>query len=149
MVVAAVLAVGWIRYYFLNSGGITELADADATEEDEDEDEGEPRTTPYYFSLNPVFVVNFVGRWQTRFLQVNVEGPTRDSSIKKHITTHLLQIRNNIVLLMNSKIYDDLITAEGKELLRKEVLTELKKILRKETGNDEIEDVYFTSFVMQ
>ena len=53
------------------------------------------------------------------------------------------------MLLLSSKTYNDLITAEGKETLRKEILAEVKKILKRETGKDNIENIYFTSFVMQ
>jgi len=102
-----------------------------------------------YFTLNPPFVVNFIGSGSASFLQVNIEGLTRNPLIKEDITTHMPHIRNNIVMLLSSQKYDDLITPEGKETLRMAVLAELKSILRKETDKDEIEDVYFTSFVMQ
>ena len=74
---------------------------------------------------------------------------TRDPAVKEDITTHLPHIRNNVVFILSSKRYEDLITPEGKEELRKQVLTEVRKILKKETGNGDVEDIYFTSFVMQ
>ena len=148
LLIGIVLAiVGGGAYYFMSDS-----ADSKATSrtggEESDEEEVE-RRVPYYFTLNPPFVVNFYGKGQAKFLQVKIEGLTRNASIKEDITTHLPHIRNNIVLLLSSKSYDDLITSEGKEALRKEVLVELKKILKKETGSDEIEDVFFTNFVMQ
>lgn len=149
---AALLLIAGGGYFFMGSGSDTTTAEESSEgDEDEegDEDDAEPKSTPYYFSLDPAFVVNFVGRGNARFLQVNVEGLTRDASIKEEITLHLPHIRNNIVMLLSSKTYDELITPEGKENLRKEVLAEVRKILRKETGKDGIEDVYFTSFVMQ
>ena len=135
--------------YFMMQGGEEEMAAAEGEEGEEDEDEEDMPQTPHYFTLNPPFVVNFVGKSRAKFLQVNIEGLTRDPQIKEDITTHLPQIRNNIVMILSSKTYAELMDPEGKENLRKQVLSELKKILRKETGKDEIENVFFTNFVMQ
>lgn len=38
---------------------------------------------------------------------------------------------------------------EGKEKLREEVLAEVRKVLEEQTGEAGVEQVYFTSFVMQ
>lgn len=103
----------------------------------------------HYFSLDPPFVVNFTGKSRARFLQVSIEGMTRDSTVKEDITKHLPQVRNNLVLLLSGKTHDELNTPEGKSTLRKQVLKEIQKILEVETGKEGIEDVYFTSFVMQ
>jgi len=114
-------------------------------------DKDKPATMSYYFTLDPAFVVNFIGRGQAKYLQVNIEGVTREPSIKEDISLHLPHIRNNIVMLLSSKTYDELITAEGKEKLRKDVLSEVRKILKDETGKegDTVDNIYFTSFVMQ
>lgn len=150
IIAAAVLllAGGGGAAYVMTKGDAEEAAAAAEGEEGEEEDEDVPQT-PHYFSFNPPFVVNFVGKSRAKFLQVTIDGLTRDPLIKEDITTHLPQIRNNIVLLLSSKTYDELIAPDGKEKLRKEVLKEVKKILRKETGKDEVENVFFTSFVMQ
>ena len=151
IIVVAVLALagGGGAFYFMK--GVApdgELVAAEDEESDAESDQ-EVMDTPYYFSLDPPFVVNFVGKGRAKFLQVNIGGLTRNPSIKESITTHLPHIRNNLVFILSSKRYEDLITQEGKEDLRKQVLAEVRKILKKETGNGEVEDIYFTSFVMQ
>lgn len=137
--------------YFLLSSKDAEAKIAEEGEADGDEasEEEEMPDTPYYFSLNPPFVVNFVGKGRAKFLQVNIDGLTRNPSVKENITTHLPHIRNNMVFILSSKRYEELITPEGKEDLRKQLLTEIRSILKKETGNGDVEDIYFTSFVMQ
>ncbi len=102
-----------------------------------------------YFSLDPPFVVNFTGKSRARFLQVSIQGLTRDADVKEDITRHFPQVRNNLVLLLSSKTYDELITQEGKATLRKQVLKEIQKVLEAETGKEGVEEVFFTSFVMQ
>lgn len=152
IIIIAVLALaggGGGAYFFLKGDSGDELATADGEGEEEAEEEEEMPATPYYFSLNPPFVVNFVGKGRTKFLQVNIEGLTRNPTVKEDITTHLPQIRNNIVFILSSKRHQDLVTAEGKEALRKQLLEEMRSILVKETGNGDIEDIYFTSFVIQ
>lgn len=149
IVVVVLLGGGGGAYFMMGSKGdekaVAESGDA-ATG-----DEGAESATKsaYYFSLDPAFIVNFTGKSRARFLQVNIEGMTRDAKVKEDITTHIPRIRNNIILLLSSKTHDELNTPEGKDTLRKEVLKEIQDILVAETGKEGVEDVYFTSFVMQ
>ncbi|MFT5133768.1 MAG: flagellar FliL protein [Gammaproteobacteria bacterium] len=146
-----VLSAGGGAFYFMKIAAPEDtLADGENVEGDgESDEEVEVMDTPYYFSLNPPFVVNFAGKSRAKFLQINIDGLTRVPSVKEDITTHLPHIRNNIVFILSSKRYEDLITPEGKDDLRKQVLKEVRSILKKETGNGDVEDIYFTSFVMQ
>ena len=125
--------------------GSGEVAEGDAEEGEETATAGEA----VYFSLDPPFIVNFTGKSRARFLQVSIEGLTRDATVKEDITKHFPQVRNNLVLLLSGQTYEDLNTQEGKATLRKQVLKEVQKVLEAETGKEGVEDVYFTSFVMQ
>ena len=123
----------------------SETTDSEAAEDNKSAASGEA----HYFSLDPPFVVNFTGKSRARFLQVSIQGLTRDEKVKEDITKHFPQVRNNLVLLLSSKTYDELITQEGKAALRKQVLKEIQKVLEAETGKEGVEEVFFTSFVMQ
>ena len=148
--IVAILAIsGGATYYLTHAKGGGEEIAAEEHAEGEEAAEPEVPVTPYYFSLNPPFVVNFVGKGRAKFLQVNIDGLTRDPGVKEDITTHLPRIRNSIVFILSSQRYEDLSTPEGKENLRKQILEEVRSILKKETGNGDVEDIYFTSFVMQ
>jgi flagellar FliL protein len=57
-------------------------------------------------------------------------------------------IRNNLLLLMSNRNYQSLMSREGKEKLRQEALAEVRAVQKKEGGSD-IDDVLFTSFVVQ
>ena len=143
---------GGAAWFILKAPGAADASvavDGEAGADVAEQEVAEVPATPYYFSLNPPFVVNFVGNGRARFLQVNVEGLTRDARVKEDITTHLPQIRNNVVFILSSKRQEDLVTPAGKEDLRKQVLGEIRNILKKETGNSDVEDIYFTSFVIQ
>jgi flagellar protein FliL len=127
----------------------SESGEATDGAEGDESGEGSGVAEAHYFSLDPPFIVNFTGKSRARFLQVSIEGMTRDATVKEDITKHLPQVRNNIVLLLSGKTNEELSTVEGKANLRKQVLKEIQKILEAETGKEGIEDVFFTSFVMQ
>jgi len=57
-------------------------------------------------------------------------------------------IRNNLLLLMSNRNYQSLMSREGKEKLRLEALDEVRAVQKKEGGAD-IDDLLFTSFVVQ
>lgn len=150
IIVVVVLAAGGGGAFFMmgDKAGDEVAAEGDA-EAGEEGAEGEQIAQAHYFSLDPPFIVNFSGKSRARFLQVSIEGMTRDSTVKESITKHIPQVRNNIILLLSSKTHEELNNAEGKAGLRKQVLKEVQKVLEAETGKEGVEDIYFTSFVMQ
>ena len=155
IIVAVVLLAGGGGAFFMmgdKNGEDASVSENSEKAEGAENSEGKEGTTvaeAHYFSLDPPFIVNFTGKSRARFLQVSIEGMTREATVKEDITKHLPQVRNNLVLLLSGKTHDELNTPEGKTALRKQVLKEIQKILESETGKEGIEDVYFTSFVMQ
>jgi len=57
--------------------------------------------------------------------------------------------RYDLLLLLNGREYQALMTRAGKEALRAECLKTVQELLRRETGKAGVEDLYFTSFVVQ
>jgi flagellar FliL protein len=102
-----------------------------------------------YFAFDPPLIVNFDDSQAVRFLQLQIEVLIRDEKDSELVKLHSPVIRNNLLMLMNGRDYKSLMTREGKEALRKECLGEVQKILKKETGKPVVEDLYFTSFVVQ
>lgn len=103
-----------------------------------------------YVSLAPSFVVNFQSqKSRARFLKVDLDALSKAPTAAEAVKTHMPAIRNAVVMLLSSQSYDDLITPEGKEKLRGEVLGEVQRVLEAQTGEKVVDDIYFTSFVMQ
>jgi flagellar FliL protein len=73
----------------------------------------------------------------------------RDEETMKSVEAHMPVIRNNLLMLLGGKSVADLTSRDGKEALRQESLGEVQKILKENTGKPGIEDLYFTSFVVQ
>jgi flagellar FliL protein len=75
---------------------------------------------------------------------------TRDPLVLEVIKSNEPAIRNDLLLLFSSQTYDVLMTGEGKEALRKSTAEAMRKVIAREGAKPEaIEDVFFTSFVIQ
>lgn len=108
-----------------------------------------PKAPPQYLAFDPPLVVSFQDQGSMRFLQVTVETMARDEETIEAVKTHMPVIRNNLLMLLGGKAVTDLTSREGKEALRQEALSEVQKVLKDNTGKPGIEDLYFTSFVVQ
>lgn len=109
----------------------------------------DPKKPPLFLAIDPPLIVNLQDEGKVRFLQVGIEFMSRDQAVIDAVTTHMPVVRNNLLMLLGGQTVDTLTGREGKEALRKQALTEVQSILRKNTGKAGLEDLYFTSFVVQ
>ena len=109
-----------------------------------------PRTAAIYYKFDPAFVVNFGTEGNTRYLQISLEAMSRDPLVVEEIKNNEPAIRNDLVLLFSAQSFDALMAPEGKDKLRQATLEAVRKALATEGVKGEaIENVYFTSFVIQ
>jgi flagellar protein FliL len=170
IIAAAVLVLGGGgagAFFFMHKGAVDEEVTADAGEgehadaKDAKKEKGkgkkdkkgkaaEPKLPAIYVEFQPPFVVNFDAKGVMRFLQVSIQVMTRDHETSEMIKLHEPKIRNNMLLLLGSQTQDMISTTEGKEGLRKQALEAIAKVVEDEGGEGKkVEDLYFTSFVMQ
>ncbi len=102
-----------------------------------------------YYPIKPSIMVSFEGRGRQRLLQADITLLTRDDDVVAAIELHMPMIRNALVLLIGGRTYEEVQTAEGKELLRVDCLQELQRLLKKEIGKTGIEQVLFTGLIVQ
>lgn len=108
------------------------------------------RAEPIYYKFDPAFVVNFGGAGSARYLQVGVEAMSRDAPILETLKTNEPAVRNDLILLYSSQNDTTLTTIDGKEKLRAATLAAIQNVLNQAGANGKlIEQVYFTSFVIQ
>ena len=144
--VVVLLSGGAGAFYFMQHGAKDGKAGAAKAESQE----AAPKAAPQYFKFDPAFVVNFGEPGNTRFLQVTVEAMSRDPKVVEAVKASEPVIRNDLVLLFSSQKYEELMTAEGKEGLRRKALDSIRKAIAVEGARPEtLEGVYFTSFVIQ
>ncbi len=82
-----------------------------------------------YVPLGSAMVSNIEGPGRIRYVQVGVTVGTRHPQVPELIEEHLPVIRNSIIMLLSGKHYDDLITAQGKEAVRVQMLHTVREIL--------------------
>lgn len=103
-----------------------------------------------YSKFDPPFVVNFQNKGMMRFLQVSIEVMTRSPATAELIRQHDAKLRNDLLMLLGGQTYETLSSREGKEQLRAEALKAVADVIEGEGGRpDTVEQLYFTSFVMQ
>lgn len=107
------------------------------------------RQQAIYFPLKEKFVINYNVRGRQRFLQTEVNLMLRDNEVVKVLEQHLPRVRNDLIMLFSGQEFEDLQTPEGRELLRQDALRRVQAILEQEMGQPGVEQVLFTSFVMQ
>jgi len=108
------------------------------------------KTPAIYSKFDPPFVVNFQNKGMMRFLQVSIEVMTRDPLTAELIKEHDPKLRNDLLMLLGGQTFETLSSREGKEQLRTEALKAVADVIAAEGGKAEkVEQLYFTSFVMQ
>lgn len=108
------------------------------------------KTPAIYSKFDPPFVVNFQNKGMMRFLQVSIEVMTRDPKTAELIKEHDPKLRNDLLMLLGGQTFETLNSREGKEQLRSEALKAVSDVIAAEGGSAEsVEQLYFTSFVMQ
>ena len=140
---AAVLLLGGGGAFFFLKGGDKKPAAAEAKKE-------AVKLPTVYVPLDPPFVVNFDAGAGARFLQITVQLMTRKPEMAEFAKAHEPVIRNDLLLLFSNQKFEEVSTREGKEKLREAALQTVRKIIAEEGSKpDELEALYFTSFVMQ
>lgn len=147
---AAVLLLGGGAAAFLYFGGFLDGGEgADMADAAGAEAPPAPREPATYVPLDPAFTVNLKAPSSARYLQISLQALTRDESVAGKVKAHGPAIRNNLVMLLSSKTSQDLESRAGKEALQGEIVDAINQVLQSHAGGGRVEDVLFTTFVMQ
>lgn len=110
------------------------------------------KQAPVYYSIEEPFIVNFAeqSNGQVRYMQVKMKVMARSQAVIDAVQSHLPAIQHELLMLLYSQNYDGLLTSEGTQALQQACLETINRILQSETSlENELEAVYFTSFLMQ
>ena len=141
IVLIVILLGGGAAAFFMMSGG--DSGDSDDVAIDSS---GAPAI---YYDLKPPFVVNYSWKGRQRYVQINLAVMTRKEATITALQKHMPLVRNNLVQIFGAQEFDALRTPEGKDVMRQAALEDLQKILIDEMGEEGVEQVLFTNFVMQ
>jgi len=126
------------------------LAEGDVAEEAEAEPEDRgPLPPALYTALDPPFVVSFEQEDGARYVQMTLQAMARSEKTIAAVKQHSPAIRNSVLFKVSGYDLEVLTTQAGKEQLRKELLAATNDILAKNRAEGLVEELYFTSLVIQ
>jgi len=143
-VVVVLLAGGGVAAWLLlgsNDEAAAETATAEPAAPKVEERE------PSYMPLEK-FLVNFDHKGGMRYIQTDIQLMAYEPEVLERAQRNMPAVRNRLIMLFSDQDFEALRTLEGKEALRKDVLKAVNESL-KMSGPDSVQDVYFTSFVLQ
>jgi flagellar FliL protein len=144
VIVGALLLVGGAV-----GGTLMFVGGGNETEPEEEIVEEIDKGDPIYFDLKPPFTVNLGPDDAVGFLQVSMQVLTFNPDVAADIEKHNPLIRNNLILLFGKQKSVELRELEGKEKLQKDALAVVKSIVDEFGSGGEVNNVFFTTFVMQ
>ena len=102
---------------------------------------------PNYLELKPSLVANLATGG--KYIRCDVQLMTTNRDLIEEIEHHAPVIRHELLMLLADQDGANLKTPEGKEALRGRAIEAVRKTLRELTGEDGIDDLYFTAFFVQ
>ncbi len=106
---------------------------------------------PLYYSIEDPFPINVLRQSdeQARYLQVKVALKSEDPAILSSAENNLPLIQDTLRILFAEQNMDSVKSLEGRSQLQEEAYQRIKAIFEEETGNSNLEAVYFTTFLWQ
>lgn len=105
-------------------------------------------STPY-FEIPTPFVVNLADKGSLAYLQVNAQLKITRPELKTVLNAHMPAIQHTMMMLLSEQSAQDINNVQGKQALRERTLKEVQGLLQAQIGEPAVEEVYFTSFIVQ
>ncbi|MES2347491.1 MAG: flagellar basal body-associated protein FliL [Pseudomonadota bacterium] len=151
IIVAAVLLLGVVgggaAWFFLHGKSDTE---EDVPAKGKHKASAKKAGPPEYVPVEP-FTVNLQpGESGTdQYLQLAFTLEVGGLEEKENVKSNMAKVRSRMLLLLSGKHASDINTPEGKVQLAKEIIAQLKEPFEDRGAPQDIEDVLFTSFIIQ
>ncbi|MFV1873233.1 MAG: flagellar basal body-associated FliL family protein [Oleiphilus sp.] len=140
----AVLAVG------LSVGVTLFLLTSDDSPAEEEAAPEEPVKLPAsYFDIKPPFLVTFNVDGRQRYMQISLSVASRDANVFNSMEHHMPLIRSRLISTYGGQDFNEIKTEAGKVALQQKTVELINSILSNEGEESQIENVYFTNFVLQ
>ena len=86
---------------------------------------------------------------QVRLFQIKVALMSYDQKIIDNAELNLPMLQDALRTLLTEQTIESISSVEGRQALQVTALETIKALLKEETGKDDLEEVYFTSFILQ
>ena len=146
--IAFATAAGLI--FLLNQGKLEaqeEVTEEEKVEEKTSSEEPKPAMKVkkgLMFHLDP-FIVNLAKSGGNRFLKVRISLEMSGPKVRLELKKNIQKITDSILLLLSTKVFEDVYSVQGKFTLKGEITTRANQFLT--TG--QVKGAYFTEFIIQ
>ncbi len=109
----------------------------------------EGSSTPEFYQVRPSIVITLPASGRTRYVSLDIDLMTHTKTSVKTLEAYGPLIKSSLIDLLSKQTFDEIITEEGKKNVRKQALTVLQALMTEQAGDPIIEQVLFTSFIVQ
>ena len=115
------------------------------------EEDASANAKAIYYAIEEPFTINFLNQsnQKARYLQIKVTLMAHDQAIIDSAQLNLPMLQDALRSLFSAQTSETVNSVAGRKTLQSASLDTVKAILKAETGNDNLDAVYFTSFVLQ
>lgn len=108
-------------------------------------------TKAIYYAIEEPFTINFLNQsnQKARYLQIKVTLMAHSQEIIDSAELNLPMLQDALRTLFSAQTSETVNSVEGRKRLQTASLATVRTILKEETGKDNLDAVYFTSFVLQ
>jgi flagellar FliL protein len=137
---------GGIFFMWSKISSIEDITKEDTEEivEIEDENENEKEIIGPIFSLD-TFVVNLADPSGDKYARIRIELELKNDEILEKIEKISPRIYDSILMILSSKLSEEIRSIEGKNKMKEEIIESINTIFR----DEEIIAIYFREFVIQ
>lgn len=104
-----------------------------------------PKEAPPVIHSMESFLVNLADPGGKRYLKVNMQLLLDNGAVEEEIKARNYAVRDVLLALLSGKAYDDISTPNGKDVLKREVMLRMNRLLTK----GQVKEIYFTEFLVQ
>jgi flagellar FliL protein len=115
------------------------------------EEEGEAAAPKaQYVELSPAFVANFGGTSaKLKYIKADISLRVPSEDAADLIEANKALVRHQIVMRLSAQSDEQMAAPDSQESIRKEALKSVQSAMSEETGAPQVDDLLFTSFVVQ
>lgn len=110
----------------------------------------EAATNPGYVSLGEPLVLNLTTEGtRLSFVQLKADVLIKDEGDTDLVKLHIPALRHQLILMLSEQNAADMKTVAKREQLRQKISEKMRSVFKELTGKDDIEEVLFSSFLVQ
>ncbi|MEI6894658.1 MAG: flagellar basal body-associated protein FliL [Colwellia sp.] len=150
-VVVVLLGVAGTYFFMGSDTNPTELDSALDIDSggSESADLGGRKELALYVPMPRAFRFNIPGRTRDRFVEIRVQLLVRGGENEANVKMHIPLIESTLLGVFSRTNAEDLATSVGKDALKQQSLVSIQRVMTDVAGNQTVEKVLFTAFVMQ